>query len=512
MKNISIILSAATIIGFSISCTKFDDSVYAVYTEQNFPKTPEQFVALTGPVYTAAQSFFNNNYYDLQQTCTDEVIVPTRGGDWFDGGKWQEMHFHTWTPSSELMRNSWEWGFNAIGSSNLILKMYEPLAESDLKNQTMAEVKTMRAWYYFCMMDAFGNIPIVTTFDQNASAPVQEKRNKVFEFIATELETNLPLLSEEVSSKTYGRPTKWMAHTLLAKLYLNAEVYTGIPQWDKVVEHCNAVINSGKYDLETNYFSMFAPDNGPSSKEPIFSVPFDAQKATGNLLFNKTLHYGHRDTYKLTTNPWNGWCTTPAFFDKFEDEDLRKAQWLYGQQKDSKGGNLIFNGINVILDPYFFPAFDLGAGDNLGRLAGARNVKYAPDPNAVSNNANNDIIIYRYADVLLMKTEAIVRGSTKGNLVEALESINKIRDRAFNSNPSKRFNTASLTLKAIYDERGRELVMEMTRRTDMIRFGTFDDPNLFKGQTDLATERLFPIPTAARISNSNLQQNPGYPN
>src|SRR5690606_14237880 len=291
------------------------------------------------------------------------------------------------------MRNSWEWGFNAIGSANLILKMYEPLADSELKKQTIAEVKIMRAWYYYCLMDVFGNIPVVTTFDQNASAPKQEKRENVFAFIANELETNLPFLSEEVSVLTYGRPTKWMAHTLLAKLYLNAEVYTGTAQWDKVVENCNAVIGSNKYSLESNYFSMFAADNGPSSKEPIFSVPFDAQKATGNLLFNKTLHYGHRDTYKLTTNPWNGWCTTPAFFDKFEDGDIRKGQWLYGQQKNSQGDNLVFNGINVVLDPYYFPAFDVGGADDKGRLAGARNVKYAPDPNAVNNNANNDIVI-----------------------------------------------------------------------------------------------------------------------
>ena len=503
-------LLTCTVIGAMQSCTKFDDPAYSIFTEENFPKTPQQYVALTGPVYTAAQSFFNNNYYDMQETCTDEVIVPTRGGDWYDGGKWNEMHFHTWNPSSELMNNSWNWGFNAIGSANLILKMYEDLPESELKTQTLAEVKTMRAWYYYCMMDAFGNIPIVTTFDQNAAAPEQKTRAEVFQFIASELEENAPLLSPDVNALTYGRPTRWMAYTLLAKLYLNAVVYTGTPQWDKVVENCNKVIQSGKYDLEpaASYFAMFGPTNGPGSKEAIFSVPFDAQKAKGNLLFNKVLHYGHRDTYKLTTNPWNGWTTTPAFFDKFDDADIRKAQWLRGQQKNANGENLVYAGVNVVLDPYYFPAFDLGGEDDKGRLAGARNVKYGPDPNAFENNANNDIIIYRYSDVLLMKAEAILRGSTLASTSEALDIVNSIRDRAFNNDPTKRYST--LTLQNIYDERGRELVMEMTRRTDMIRFGTFDDPNLFKGQTDLNKVKLFPIPTAAISSNPKLKQNFGY--
>src|SRR5699024_3699665 len=161
-------------------------------------------------------------------------------------------------------------------------------------------------------MDAFGNIPLVTTFDDKAESPEQSSRAEVFQFIATELEENVDLLTEEVNAETYGRPTKWMAHTLLAKLNLNTEVYTGTPQWDKVIAHCDKVIESNKYQLG-NYFDQFMPDNGYEDKEPIFSIPFDAVRAKGNLLFNKVLHYAHRDTYGLTTNPWNGWVVSPAF-------------------------------------------------------------------------------------------------------------------------------------------------------------------------------------------------------
>lgn len=509
----SFILLACTALSTMQSCTKLDDPAYSVYTDENFPTTPEQAIALTGPVYVAAQKFFDVNYFDMQQTGTDEVIVPTRGGDWLDGGRWAAMHYHTWNASTDLMHNSWNWGFSAIASANRVLRLYEPLAETALKAKTLAEIKTMRAWYYYCMMDAFGNIPILDAFDVSGASPAQKTRAEVFQYIASELEENAPLLSTEANAQTYGRPTQGMAYTLLAKLYLNAQVYTGTAQWNKTVENCDKVIALNQYELETsaNYFGMFAPTNGPAtSKEPIFVVPFDAQKARGNLLFNKVLHYGHQTTYNLTTATWNGWTTTPKFFELFEADDIRSKQWLSGQQKNADGSNLVYNGVNVVLDPNYFPAFDVGGDETKGRLAGARNVKYAPDPLSVSNNANNDIIIFRYADVLLMKAEAILRGSTLGTMTNALDLMNDIRDRAFNNDASKRFTT--LTLQNIYDERGRELVMEMTRRTDMIRFGTFDDPNLFKGQTDLNTEKLFPIPTSALGTNTNLDQNSGYPN
>lgn len=494
------------------ACTKLDEKVYSVYTDANFPTTEAQYAALTGPVYVAAQKFFDNNFYDLQEAGTDELIVPTRGGDWFDGGKWRDMHYHTWTQSHDLVNNAWDWGFNAIGTCNKILTQLEAAPESDNKKTTIAQIKAMRAWYYFNMMDAYGNIPLVTTFDQNAAAPTQASRKEVFDFITSELETIKGDLPTDVSAKTYGMPTKWMAFTMLAKLYLNAEVYTGTAQWDKVVANCDSVIAGNKYLLESDFAAQFKPDNGPQNKEPIFSIPFDAVKAKGNLLFNKTLHYGHQKTFKLTTVPWNGWCSQPAFFHKYETGDIRLGTWLSGQQYDADGVTpLVYNGINVVLNPDYFPAFDVGGEDNKGRLAGARNNKYYADANAVSNNANNDFVVYRYADILLMKAEAILRGATNGSSSEALDAANQVRDRAFNSDASKRFTAGTLTLSAIYDERGKEFSWEMTRRVDMIRFKKWEDAQLFKTANPSETyKRIFPIPTKAMASNPNLVQNPNY--
>jgi len=509
------LLTAGLLLAFSQSCTKFDDKMYSAYTEDNFPKTPAQFVALTGPVYTAARGYFSD-YFDLQTSGSDEVVIPTRGGDWFDGGKWRDMHFHTWSPSHEVVKNAWNWGFNAIGTSNRILSIFEQTEDSELKTQTVAEIKTMRAWYYYLMMDAYGNLPLVTTFDDRAALPETRPRAEIFDFIVSELEENLPLLSEEKSEQTYARPTKWMAHALLAKVYLNAQVYTGTAQFNKVVDHTNAIIQSGKYSLESDYLAQFMPDNGPANTEPIFSVPFDPARATGNQLFNKVLHYAHRNTYGLSVNPWNGWSAQPAYFDLFDENDYRSKQWLSGQQYDATGQPLIYNGLNVVLDPYGYDRipgsdFDIGGEDNKGRLAGARNVKYYPDKNQVSNNAGNDVVVYRLADVYLMKAEAILRGASNGTVGEAVSLVNELRTRAFPNDASKQFNAGSLTLNAIYTERALEFTFEVTRRTDMIRFGHWEDAMLFKPANSGETyKRIFPIPTDARTTNPNLVQNPNY--
>lgn len=501
-----------------VSCTKFDVDMHSEYTEDTFPKTPEQFVALTGPVYTSARGYFSD-YFDLQTAGSDEVIIPTRGGDWFDGGKWRDMHKHTWSSSHEVVRNAWNWGYNAIGTCNRVLGVLNNAPESDTKEQTIAEIKTMRAWYYYLMMDAYGNIPLQTSFDTGGELPSTTARAQVFEFIVNELEQNIALLSTEKSERTYGRPTKWFAHTLLAKIYLNAFVYTGEAKWDKVVEHTNVVLNEGTmFTLQADMLAQFKPDNGAQDSEPIFSIPFHASRATGNTLFNKVLHYAHRETYGLSVNTWNGWSAQPDYFDLFDDDDMRKQQWLYGQQYTATGQPLIYDGVNVVIDPYGYNLlpgsdFDIGGVADAGRLAGARSVKYYPDKDQISNNANNDVVVYRLADVLLMKAEAILQGATNGTKAEALAAANQVRARAFPANPEKHFTIATLTKEAIYKERGLEFTFEVTRRTDMIRFGKWEDAMLFKQPNSAETyKRIFPIPATVLANNGNLTPNPGYTN
>lgn len=511
------ILAAVGLLMSNQSCTKLDDTMHSAYTGSNFPVSEEQLVAVTGPVYTVARGYFDN-YFNLQTAGADEVVIPTRGGDWFDGGQWRDMHFHTWSPEHNAVQNTWDWGYNAIGTCNRVLGVLEDAPESDTKATTISEIKTMRAWYYFLMMDLYGNIPLVTTFDTGGELPSTTPRATVYDFIVQELEENLVNLNTEKSEATYGRPTRWFAHALLAKVYLNAEVYSGTANWNKVVEHANAVINEGPYALENDFLAQFAPNNGSANTEPIFSIPYDAARATGNTLFNRVLHYAHRETFGLSVNPWNGWSAQPDYFDLFDDDDIRKQQWLYGEQQNAQGNPLIYNGMHIVIDPYGYNLlpgsdFDIGGADDGGRLAGARCIKYYPDSDHIGNDAGNDVVVMRLADVLLMKAEAILRGATNGTPAEALEAANRVRARAFPVNPEKHFTMATLTKEAIYKERALEFTFELTRRTDMIRFGTWEDAMLFKPENTSETyKRIFPIPARARNNNTNLDQNPGYTN
>src|SRR5690606_22767112 len=152
-------------------------------------------------------------------------------------------------------------------------------------------IKTMPAWYYSSLLDLYGTIPLVTTFDTAGELPSTTPRATGYDVIVRELEENLANLNTENSEAAYGRPTRWFAHALLAKVYLNAEVYSGTANWNKVVEHANAVINEGPYALENDFLAQFAPNNGSANTEPIFSIPYDAARATGNTLFNRVLHY-----------------------------------------------------------------------------------------------------------------------------------------------------------------------------------------------------------------------------
>lgn len=509
MKNINFnILLLLTGCFLIAGCTDLDESVYSSYTDENFPASSAQYAAMTGPIYVAAQALFDNNYYELQLMGTDEIIVPTRGGDWYDGGRYVDMHYHTWTPSHVLVKNAWDTGFNAIGTCNQVLSQFDALPDTESKTQTIAEIKIMRAWYYFYMMDAFGGIPIVTTFDQSVAAPPANTRQEVFDFIAGELEENTPYLSEEATNLTYGRPTQGMAYVLAAKLYLNAEVYTGTPQWEKALSYCEKVIELGQYEMG-DYFEIFKPDNGAKDKESIFSVPMDTNKAKKNRWQLRTLHFSHRNTFSLSTTPYNGWCVAPGFFDLYEDEDIRKNIFLYGQQYDASGNPMVYNGVNVVLDPYGFDAFDVGGADDKGRLVGARCIKYYPDKDAIGGWMNNDVVVFRYGDVLMMKAEALLRlGRDKAT---AVTLMNEIRGRAFPNQSDKLYSTETLTLEELYTERGRELIWEMHRRTDMIRFGKFEEPMLFKPSTiGSEYQRIFPIPTSVLATNTNLKQNPGY--
>ncbi len=532
----AILLTSA---GIGLSCTKLDQKVYSVTPNENFWQTPAQIAAGVAPAYQSLQSIPNGNVYNLNEVSSDEQIVPTRGGDWDDGGKWRQLWLHTWTPNTGVINDAWNDIFRGIGKINFILSVVNNLENppADLDNIN-AELKTLRAYYYFLAMDLFGNVPLVTDFNVDPNSVTNSPRADIFNFVETELKDNLQLLTPNVDVSTYGRVTKYFSFSLLARLYLNAGVFTGTPRWNDCRSMCDSVILSGKYSLETNYFDNFAVKND-NSKENIFVVPFDNINIGGNNWEMATLHYQNQINFGLSGGPWNGFCSTADFYNSFDTSsvytlkgnsvfrtfnDARTGQYLVGQQftplytyppntnvmYSTTDDALVLKDAGTALPIKFDPNVPtISSSSDAFRLAGVRNIKYFPEQ-GTAGNQSNDMVIFRLADIYLMKAEASLRAGV--DQANALDLVNQIRSRAYGGDASRNWTMADLTLNNLLAERGREMAWENTRRQDLIRYGTFGaarKPDKVADPAD-GTRNIYPIPAAQIIANPTLKQNPGY--
>ncbi len=530
MKKL-IIPGAAFLLALS-ACTKLDVPVESEYTEGNFPTNEASFIAATGPAYSQLPTRYAVDYWRMQEMSTDAAIIPARGGNYVDGGQYRQLHKHTWTPDHPNVQGVWEWGYGGINTCNRILLLFEPAPESASRTRAIAEMRTMRALYHFFMMDLYGNIPIVTAFGSK-TAPQQSKRADVAAFIESELKAVLPDLDDRTGAITYGRPTKWMAFAILEKLYLNAPVYTGQTRNAEVVAMADSILAGNKYTLDANYISIFAPENGAQITETIFAVPYDANKIDGCQFSRFGLHTALVDKYSLPFRPSIAMSTIASYYAKFNlAGDVRNTTWLAGKQFDNAGKPITVPTTKVGLDDTYTGAdakdpinwqleftpemalrgdpdnMDLG-NDELAKAKGVRSVKYYPDKNANPSTRmqNNDMPVFRLADVMLMKAEAILRGAAattvNGELQTAVVLVNKIRTRA--GAPT----VTAITLDELLEERARELAWEGWRRNDLIRFNKFEDSWGYKTDND-TRKRLYPIPTSEKVLNPNLVQNPGY--
>lgn len=526
------------------SCTNLDQHVYSVVPQDNFWQTPEQIQAGIAPGYQALTAIPDGNVFSLNETTSDEQVIPTRGGDWYDGGKWQALWQHTWTPTTTTINDAWNDLYNGVGRVNFALNSLDNLKEKpDNIANIIAELKVLRAYFYYWAMDLYGNIPLVTSFNTNPDSVTNSTRDAAFKFIEKEIKDNIDLLPANVDASTYGRMTKWAAFSLLAKLYLNAQVYTGQARWADCLKACDSVINAGVYSLSPGYFDNFSPNN-ESSVENIFVVPFDKINIGGNNWENQTLHYQNQINFRLSGGTWNGYCAAEGFYKLFDTSsvysakggniyrtfiDQRSGQWLIGQQfstpytyppdknvlYEASDPSLKLTDIGTGLDLVLTPKVEkLSNPASSFRLAGVRNIKYFPEA-GTAGNQSNDMVLFRYADILLMKAECEVR--LNQNTADALNLVNQVRERAYNGSASHDWTLANLTLDNILNERGRELAWELWRRQDLIRyeiaggkpyFGAARVPD--KSQDPDGHYRIFPIPAQQISANPNLKQNPGY--
>ena len=469
------------------SCTDLTEPVYDAIPADQFLKTDAQVAAALGPAYGGLRGI-TWDWFNPSEASSDELIVPTRGGDWFDNGDWLAYSRHTWTPQHGPINGMWGFIFGNISQVNQLI----PVVSTN--KAAVDELRAIRAFYYFMAIDAFGNVPIVTDAKSNGAT---KPRAEVFAFIEKELTESIPSLT---AGKAYSRMTQDAANMLLAKLYLNAGVYKGSPEWQKALDATNKVIASkNAYALGSSTLSNFIVQN-QGSGENIWTIPFDSFKAGGMNFQMRTLHYANQQTYGLGNSPWNGFCTLADFYNSFEKTDLRKAMWIEGQQFAASGAKLLDAKNQPLLFIADFPKDQMTDADAEFQVAGIRAQKYEIQRNNPNGDQSNDYVVFRLADALLMKAEASFR---LGKTADALAEINKIRARSGVS------AMTTLTEKDILAERGREMAWEGWRRNDMIRFGTFSLERKFMKKLD-KTRELFPIPQARRDANPLLTQNPGY--
>lgn len=555
MKKIFLGIVGLLSAGFIFSsCHKMDVPVTAELTPESYPTNASQYSSASGAMYIALRGDYALSYFFTQSGSTDESVLPTFGPNWLDGNKYLELHRHTWTKDNAWVNSNWTYLANIIGVTNQTISIFRQAPASASRTTSISELRTMRALAYFWMMDNYGNVPLDTLYGATDLKPTTP-RAQVFNYVESELKASIPYLKTNVDQTTYGQITVNMAYALLAKMYLNAQVYTGTARPDSCIKYCDQIINSGKYSLETStgYLQMFYPTNGPSAKEFIFAIPFDATTSNGNMFFARydlNRNLGIKYSYSGSTaggytdpvinqNIGNGLAnnqpsgprmTTDEFYANFNDlNDIRNKQWLTGPQYWADGKPIMIATTNAGYDQFYTGAngkdayvyalnltplghtsrvgatsFDLG-NDEIAWNIGYRNIKFLADyTNTISRNQNNDMPVFRYSDIILMKAEAILRGGVSTNST-ALGLVNQLR-----ANRTTTAAWTSVTLDDLYAERSREFAWEGWHRNDMIRFGKYENTwGLGKTNTD-TYRRLFPIPTVAFQANSKLVQNPGY--
>lgn len=536
MKYLKLLLFASLTVSLSLwaaSCTDLTETPFSEITEDNFNPTENDIPRLIAPAYTNLRWYMACcfDYVSMQEGAGDSYITPSRPNGW--GGPFLPYHWHQWTPSDLHPIVGWNNWINGVNATNRVLHQVTTLIDvsPEVLPGLVAEIRALRAFNYYKLMDNYGDVPIVTDFLDD-SLPVQSTRQEVFNFIETELLEAIPELNENVDQSTYGRMHKWAAKSLLARLYLNAEVYTGTPQWDKVIEYTDKIIDSGRFALEPSFRNNFVRDNQNSS-EIVFAIPYDAVFAGGNTMHMRTLAPEQQQALQMSAQPWGGSAATPQSIDTYDEDDTRLDDtWTGGPQTAPQG--------NVVID---FTKTIPGMGSTQFRH-GYRVNKYEIYPGMLVSS-DVDYPVFRYSLILMMKAEALLR---TGNTDQGALLVSEVRERAFQgTDPSKAavtgaelqegstFNYANIDPGTFDEENDRidyvnvqggddvvygrfldELLWEFTnegfRRQDMIRFSTTTGESVFtakrwfeKEPSDQCRE-IFPIPQPAIEDNPNLEQ------
>jgi hypothetical protein len=509
-------------------CTDLTETPSSAITPENFYRNEAEVLGGLAGVYAQLRGTLEG-YWNATEVSSDEIIVPTRGSDWYDNGQWLELHGQAWTPSSPssgFINDAWNVSFTGIARANVLL---EALGRVNVPNQAaiVAELRTLRGFYYYLLMDMFGGVPVVT--DIEIKARLRNTRTEVFQFIESELlDARADLPDRWLAASTeHGRLTKGAADAILASMYLNAGVWMketgvsvsgyntclgvlvsgGVDACQAAIDAADRIINSGQYSLAANWRSNFTYDN-QASPENIMVVKFLNKPDVGLNFIMRALHYNQLSN----ATPWNGFATLAQTYNAFDANDQRRQMWLAGPQNNVETGDpaCVRGGVpqgSVCGDPGTVRLDFTTTIANVTAATegeGPRFYKYPADPTRPEGQLNgNDYAVFRLAEIYLIKAEALNEQSAGS--AAALALVNTLRARVFTPAQPR----AASDRAALLQERLFELATEGKRRADLIRHGRYIEAWEFKpaGTAELI---LMPIPQGQLDANPLLVQNPGY--
>lgn len=546
-------LFLAGLAAMAAGCTDLNVDVDSQYTE--YPTNEIAIEAKMADIYYHFSGVLGRRYMEAMCLSSDEWTAASYGGGWYDGGAYAHPSLHNYTFEDATI----DWFGTITEGISKANKAIVDLGGNE-GGEAVAPARAIRAYFHWLIMDGWGDVPILDRIPEDGEAIDRKPRAEVAKWLESELLEVIPQLTTDVNDNTYGKPTRWMAEALLAKIYINWAVYTAsaVENYDAstaknekladCIRICDDIINSGKFNLGSmSYRQKFAYNNGSKVEDFIYAMPYDTQTRQG-------MQYGRSRCWKnikkmaksyfgmALSQSGGGYMTmTPEFakifylqgdernkcviglsdnvddyryvpgkesnqvyvFDPSSLEMTKEVARVEGPDSDP----LVLN-MNVKLASADDPTLDVG--DNLnGYCQGCRSVKWyvVDDDFKNGRNQSNDVPLFRFADVLLMKAEALTR---QGSSAEAKNLFNMIR--AYAKAPALDHNPS---LEEIYEERGREFFDENWRRNDMIRFGHFEDEyfphykNFPTARFD-KTCRIFPLHKDILNLNPNWKQNAGY--
>lgn len=550
------ILTGAFMALTAFGCTDLDVNIESQYSEM-----PNSEIAIEAQMSNAFYGFRNaiGRRFDEGVSCnSDEYTAVSFDGDYLNNRDMANFSLHMIDPTnSKNQLNVLDELQSAITNCNRVIF---DLSAGGVPEEDLAPVRAVRAFYHFMIMDHWGDTPIIDHLLADDEKIDRSPRADAAKWIESELLAVRENCYENVDASTYGKPTRWMVDALLAKLYINWNVYTKdvtSASWnandkndklDDCIAACDRVIASGYFDLKDDYKMKFMYTNGAQIKDFIYAMPYDAETVQGMTFARfRTWRRGQNSngfySIEMSNSVGGNMALTPEFVELFCLPGDRRNDVIAGNtgtniglpsfdvyQYDNATGEPTdvrntYGGENVTFtksitlkedltaNPPIVPNADLNCGADLkGWTQGYRSIKFFPDINDYNNfsrNQDNDFPIFRYADIILMKCGAIVRGgkATNGDTPKSL--FNQIRGYVnaplLDHDPS---------LKEILDERGREFLDEHWRRNDLIRFGKFEEPWGFKDQFNKNAKnpqyRLWPLSIDALNNNTNWTQNEGY--